>query len=337
MAISTPRPLLVLLLALLLPLHAVAQSGPSLLMVPFEQGRPVELSAHGFFTPTQANVTGADVDLSISDITGRVGLDRTGGFMRPGNGESLSLEAVGFDFTQLEMSTSDPLLPDQSADVSLGVGGALGTIDLGESAGEWKTAYTVGVGYASTSPYGDSDGLYGKANLLAVKAIDRDTRWLVGLNYDGNRVFMPDVPLPAVTYFGRLNENTTYGLGFPFSSINWERDRLEIDVRSAVFFSFTGRVSYRASYELTFFAEYARRNEAFTDTGPVKNQRLFYNQQRAELGLEWDPVEGKMKFVLAGGYVFDQNLDTGFDSRDVVGLRNLDDAVFVRFGVEFAF
>lgn len=307
---------------------AFAQSGPGMMLVPWGPNTTAQVRGSAFYTPTEANITGADVDLSIFTSTGRFLLDPDATYQ----------PTIGYEFVQYEIGSSDAALPDDLTDVSIAFGGSFGSVDLGEAlGGEWQMGYTLGLGYAGTTPFNNSDAYYGKADVYAVKVIDRDTRWLIGLNYDGNRVFLPDTPLPAVTYFGRLNETTTYGLGLPFSSLTWEPDEFwKLDIRSVVFFSFNGTLSYQASEDLQFFATLARRNDAFTLQNTIDNRRLLFSQDRIELGIKYD-LGNNLALTAAGGYAFNQEFDFGYDSRDPVGVRDLDDSGYIRGGIELRF
>lgn len=327
-----------LALSVVLAPTALAQSGAAMMLAPpspmrvSDEGRPtpwtLELEADAFFTPTEADVTGADVDLSIFDATGRLRLDP----------DSSYNPTIGFELVQFELGSSDAALPDDLTDVSIAFGGSLGAVDLGESlGGEWQVGYTLGVGYAGTTPFADGDAWYGKADLYAVKPIDRDTRWLVGINYDGNRVFLPDTPLPAVSYFGRLNETTTYALGVPFSRLTWQPDDVwTVDIRSALFFSFNGSVNVQVTEDIKLFAAYVRRADAFTVSGGFDNRRLLFSQELLELGLTSTAI-GNIDLTIAAGYAFDQEFDVGYDTRDPGGLRNLDDSVYIRGGLTLGF
>ena len=297
------------------------------MLVPWAGDQQAQVRADAFFTPTEADVTGADVDLSIFTSTGRFRLDPDASYN----------PTIGYEFVQYEIGSSDAALPDDLTDISIAFGGSFGNQNLGESLGEWQVGYTLGIGYAGVTPFNDGDAYYGKADLFAVKAIDRDTRWLIGLNYDGNRIFLPDVPLPAVSYFSRLNESTTYALGLPFSQLTWKPDEFwTLDIRSALFFSFNGTLSYQANDDLKLFASLVRRNDAFTLPTGFANRRILFSQDRLELGLSYDIAEN-VALTIAGGYAFNQEFDVGFDSRDPAGLRDLDDSGYIRGGIELRF
>ena len=299
-----------------------------MMLVPWAGDQQIEVRGDAFFTPTETKGAGLDVDLSIFESTGRVRLKPDASYN----------PTIGYEFIQYQLGTSDAALPDDLVDVSLAFGGSFGDVDLSSTlGGEWQMGYTLGVGYAGTTPFNDGDAWYGKADIFAVRAIDRDTRWLIGLNYDGNRVFLPDVPLPAVTYFSRLNESTTYAIGLPFSRLTWTPDEFwTVDIRSAVFFSFNGSVSYQVTEDLKLFAAYVRRSDAFTLPGSLDNRRLLFSQERLELGLTYELCTNA-SLTVAGGYAFGQEFDFGYDTRDPVGLRDLDDSGYIRAGITLKF
>lgn len=326
-----PKPLAIVLgtgLSLFGGASAIAQSGPVLMLAPWQPDQIAEMRAEGFYTPTEADVTGADVDLSIFDAQGRVRLDPNSSYN----------PTLGFSFTQFNLGTSDAALPDRLVDLSIGFGGSFGGVDLGETlGGEWQLGYTIGLGYAGTSPFNDGHAWYGKATLYGVKPIDKDTRWIVALDYDGHRSFLPDVPLPAVTYFGRLSETVTYGLGFPYSTLRWTPDDVwTFEVKSALFLSLTGKVSYKVNDRLSLFAAYQKRTDVFVTSGLPDNRRLLFSQERAELGLRYE-LNGQADLIVAGGYAFGQEFDVGYDSRDPAGLRDLDDSGYIRAAIELRF
>ena len=313
--------------SILLPHAALAQTDVSLMLLPWMGEEQVQARGTGFYTATETEGAGLDVDLSIFTSTGRIRLDPDASYN----------PTIGYEFVNYQIGSSDAALPDDLTDISIAFGGNFGNQNLGESLGEWQVGYTLGLGYAGTTPFSDGDAWYGKADLFAVKAIDRDTRWVIGINYDGNRVFLPDVPLPAVSYFSRLNETTTYAIGLPFSQLTWKPDAFwTVDIRSAVFFGFNGTVSYQATEDLKLFAAYVRRSDAFTLPNTIDNRRLLFSQQRLELGLTYKLCENA-SLTLAGGYAFKQEFDFGYDTRDPIGVRDLDDSGYIRGGIEFNF
>ncbi|MEM6506457.1 MAG: DUF6268 family outer membrane beta-barrel protein [Planctomycetota bacterium] len=323
-----PSPMTATCLLLAASASALAQTGPSIMLLPWEEDTVAQFQSEYLFTPTEADVTGADVDLSIYDARGRVRL----------NPDSSYNPTLGFSYTQFDISTTDAALPDRLIDLQFVFGGSFGDLELGQTlGGGWQAGYTVGLGYAGTAPFNDGDAWYGTANLFAVKPIDRDTRWLIGISYEGNRTFLPDVPLPAVTYFGRLNDTVTYGIGLPFNDVTWTpTDRWTVEFRSLLFFDFTVKATYQMTDQLALFGEFARRNEAFVVSGSPDNRRLLFQQERLEAGLTYE-FNRNLTFTVAGGIAFSQEFDFGYDTRDPRGVRDLDDSGFIRVGLDLQF
>lgn len=299
-----------------------------MMLVPWQEGTQAELVTQGMYIPTEVESTGTDVDMTIFDAFGRIRLDP----------DSTYKPTIGFKYTHFDLDTSDAAIPDGLTDVAVAYGGSFGDVDLGQTLGTWDMGFSVGVGYSGPTTFENGDAWYGKADLFAVKPIDRDTRWLVGINYDGNRVFLPDVPLPAVSYFARASETVTYAVGIPFSRVTYKPDDAwTIDIRTVLFFNFNGSVRYQATEQLEIYAAYIIRNDAFTAASTARdNRRFIFSQQRVELGLSYD-INPRLTLTAAGGVVLSQEIDFDYDVRDANGLRDLEDAPFVRVGLEFAF
>jgi|GEM_PF-2222943 len=313
---------------------AMAQTDPSIMLTPpkpyrtsGEDGRPTfwdaEVSASAFYTGSEANISGADVDLSIFDIAGRIRLDPASSYN----------PTIGFSYTHFDIGTADAALPDRLIDAQAAFGGMFPA----DTFGQWQAGYTLGIGYAGTSLFNDDRAWYLTANIFAMKAIDKDTRWLVGINYDGNRAFLPDAPLPAVTYFSRLSETVTYGLGFPYSTLTWTpNDEWLIEVKSALFFSFTGKATYKITPDYQLYAAYLRRTDAFTLPNTIDNRRMMFSQQKLELGFV-DNSFPSMAINYAVGYAFGQEFDFGYDISDPTGVRDLDSSFYIRVGLDIGF
>ncbi|MEM9416449.1 MAG: hypothetical protein AAGA29_13385 [Planctomycetota bacterium] len=306
---------------------AEAQTGPELMLLPWQEGQTAQVAGGVSYQDTETDRADFDLDLTRFVGSGRFRL-------HPGSDYDPTL---GLDYTYLDLNTSDPMLPTRLVDFSIAFGGQLGTTDFGLDCGDWRVGYTVGIGYAGDVPFHDGDAWYGLGSLFAVKAIDRDTQWIVALQYDGNRSFLPDIPLPSVTYRARYNDELTYALGFPFSSITWKPDdRWTVMLRTALFISITARVEYTPSEGLVIYGTYEREVDAFQLDGDDSSRRLIFSQQRLEAGVQARLCENTT-LTASVGYAFSQEFERGYDSRDTNTVRDLDDAVYVRVGVEVGF
>lgn len=326
-------PLFVAAALLALPASlAAAQTGPSLMLAPMAPDQIGQVNGSVFFQDTDSKQTGADVDLAIIDVDGRIRL-------HPGASYDPTL---GTSYTHFEIDTADPALPEHLVDASVAFGGRFADVDLGQTLnGQWQMGYTVGLGYAGTAPFADGDAWYAKGSIFAIQAYDRDSRLVVALEYDGNRVFLPDIPLPAVTYFDRWTDTVTYAVGFPFSNLTWTPDdRWTVRLTSFLFISSSARVTYQAADKLELFGAYESRSDAFQLANDNGSRRLIFEQQKLEAGVNYDltnDLTNDLTLTAAAGYAFSQEFDRGYDTRETTSVRDLDDAAYVRVGVSLRF
>lgn len=311
------------LAAMALPAAALAQTGPDLLLKPWQPGERVELAAYGTFLG-DGSTDNADADLTISifDSFGRAKLPV----------ESRAEPRVGYNVTYLDLDGDDPALPAQLVDTSFGFGMGVASID------GWLAGLTVGFGYAGAGAFDDGNAWYAESTFAVGKELDETQSLGFVLNYDGNRPFMPDVPLPGFQYVKKLPDRITAAIGFPFTYIQWEPTAQSmVKLTYIIPFDFAFEAEYRPLPELGLFASYSMRTEAFhSDALPNSIDRLLYEQRRVEAGARWRPTGG-VAIVLAGGYAFGQQFDSGFDVRDTDEVAELSDEPYLRAGLELGF
>lgn len=307
---------------------ALAQTDPGLMLVPWAPETNIQLTGSAFAQDTESSQTGLDVDFAIFDAAGRFRLDPAATYD----------PTLGFDYTHLEIDSADGALPEHLADISIAFGGRFNDVDLGEDlGGEWQMGYTLGVGYAGTAPFADGDAWYAIGSVYGVLPFDQDSRLVVALEYDGNRVFLPDIPLPAITYFDRINEQLTYGVGVPFSNLTWTpNDKWTVRLTSLLLISASARATYQATDHLELFAAYESRSEAFQLANDNGSRRLIFDQQRLETGVNYK-LTPELLLTAAVGYAFNQEFDRGYDIRETTSVRDLDDAAYLRVGVTLRF
>jgi len=240
--------------------------------------------------------------------------------------------AFGFDTSYLNISTTDPVLPDRLVDQSVAAGFRL--TESGERDTLWLV---VGAGYAGSNPYGDSDALYGQASLVYTHPIDQQSAWQFVLNYDGNFLLFPDVPLPAVSYQQRVSDSLSYSIGFPINTLTWRlSDRLTVRATYIIPVSLYATVEYKLSDGWVFFGRLESQTDAFTVDGAPDHERIFFEQRRLEAGLRLHSDQ-KVDLTLAGGYAFDQEFSTGFDVRDLDNIAEINDEPYFRVAVDIRF
>lgn len=329
MPTAASRTALAALVALALAPCALAQTGPRLLYEPLPKDDYVTGEVSYFYFGDSDTDDGFNVEQMQVEAEAKLRL----------NYENLPFDIdraqprAGVEFFQLKLNTLDPLVPENLTDVSAAVG--LGVYQKDNVV----AGLSVGVGYAAVGAFGDENGLYLKSDLLVGVTFDNGDVLGVVLNFDGNRTFLPDVPLPGVQYGKRtFDERLLLSVGFPVNSVTWKPDdRWTFNLTFNIPDRLSGRVDYKFTDKFGVYGAYTNRTEAFAwDALDDGDDRVFFRQNRVEAGV-LGTVNGALSFVLAGGYAFGQELETGVDTRDTEDLTELDPTWFGRAAIEFQF
>lgn len=309
-----------LVLAGVLGLSAMvnAQTGSTLITRPFDDASKVEVNVSGQWqgkADSDNAVLKADdeIQLQIYDAKARWQISQ----------DELGL-TFGTQLTAIGIARSSTL-PNSLMDQSFALGFHIGAIS------DWKISTVLGVGYNGRSPYGDANAYYGKADLIFTNQPTDTTQWQVIIDYNGNRSFMPDLPMPSIAYTDWSNEQFTWTVGFPYNSFTWEpSDKLEVKFGAMLIYDIRASVTYEMTESLALFGQYASRTDAFrADNSDRSDRRVIFSQQSVELGLVYEPCD-EFELTVAGGYAFDQNFDYGFDTRDTDTITEVSDEPFLR-------
>lgn len=324
---------------------ARGQTNSGLLLEPLQDEILIEADASGTFLDKGSTGEGS-ISIDYYEVNGRV---------RPLLRDFRAKPRFGYDLTLIDVSTTDPRLPDaQLVDTSVGFG--MGIFQGGEGSGPLRDAIagiTLGVGYAGVGAFDDGNAYYGLATLAVGRVFDNGDAFGLVVDYDGNRTFLPDWPLPGFQYQKNLpgplpgRDTLKLNIGFPFTGVIWgPTDRLTVTANYAIPDEFTGRIDYELLQNTGVFAEVAARREAFHwDELDDGGDRLLFRQRRVEAGVRYTlndnldqaGVEPGLTAVLAGGYAFGQEFEVGFDSRDTDGLADPSDEPYVRVGLELRY
>ena len=328
-------PAAALLFALLAPAHAaLAQTGPDLLLKPFREEDQFELNSDvviGLGSESSNNdpATGDAYDNRVEQYRSNGRLRLTLGTST--EGLARAQPRAGFDVNLFQIESDDPALPDELLDASAAFG--MGVADFSG----WLAGVTLGAGYAASDSTDDANALYLQANFAVGKTFENGVdSFGVVVNFDGNRTFLPDWPLPGFQYRRRLSDEFILAAGFPFSSLEWR----PTERFTATFtYSIPQDLSVRADYDLVgglgLYGSFNRNIAAFHwDELDAGNDRVFFERFLGELGFAYDLDEDKLRLILAGGYAFGQEFNTGFDTRDLDELAELDDSSYVRAAFE---
>ena len=297
--------------------HAVAQTGPALLLKPLlSEDENLESRGDALFL-SSAEAEGADFDMTVLELSGRFRERR----------ERL-IPRIGWDLNHYSLRSDTPLLDQNLTDISVAVG-----VEIGEFY-DFRAGLTVGVGYAGNAPFGETDAYYGKATLVLGKKLDRRTDLALVVDYDGNRSIFPDVPLPGFAFRHEYDRKLSYVIGVPLSAVTWKpTDAWLVEITWNLIDRVDARVEYKLIETLTVFGNLEQRSEAFTVDGLDDNDRLLFEQRRAEVGLRAQPWE-HTSFLVAGGYAFGSDFSVGFDQRDSEEIADVSDEFYFRAGFE---
>jgi hypothetical protein len=232
-----------------------------------------------------------------------------------------SAPVLGYRWATINFDSDSNDIPDHLDDMSMALG-----LHLSEN-----FALVSGVGYATNSPFSDPNGIYGIGHLIFQKQLNQKDTLQLSLDYDGNSVFLPDLPLPGFQWVHRENP-ISYGIGFPNDFLTWEiTPKLRFDATYTFPYTTRGQFEYHLTQHVSLFAGAANFFDGFELHDRPGTDRLFYQLSRGEGGVRYvDTIFGMyVDVALAIGYAFDQNFDRGFDMRDLDHQASLTDAPYV--------
>ena len=313
------------LLTLLVCNLARAQTGATLLVAPFPKEQFTD-SRGSWLYEDAGHVKGSDESLRLAfyETAGRVRLI-------PGN---LTSPRAGWEIQYIDVRGDPSVLPGQLTDESVGVAFPVAKVD------EWVFGVALGAGYAGASPFGEGGAWYGKATAIAFRQFSENDGLVIVLDYDGNRTFFPDIPLPGVAYTKRVSPSLFYVIGLPLTSVTWKPfEKLSVEAGWYPIESFHAAVGYEFTPHWSAFGSLDYRSSAFTLDDLRGNDRLFFQQRRAEVGLRFAPRHQRetLAFTAAAGYAWGQEFSVGFDSRRTDELADVSDEPYVRVGFEVKF
>ena len=303
-------------------------------MEPFPKEQTLHTQGGALFLDS-GHVKGSDdsARLSFFESTGRVRI-------KPGD---LTSPRVGWELEFIDVDLGRPgadtrpeleMMPGQLIDHSIGVAFPVAKVD------DWIFGIALGLGYAGSSPYGESNAFYGKATAVAFRQFSETDALVLVLDYDRNRTFLPDVPLPGVAYTRRFRPDLFFVVGLPLSSVTWTPiEKLTVEVGWLPVEAFDAAIGYEFAPHWTVFGNLEHRSGGFFLDELDDGDRLLFQQRRAEVGVSWAPRRQREQFALtaAAGYAWGQEFSVGFDARETDLVADFSDEPYVRFGFEVKF
>ena len=308
---------------------ARGQTGIDLLIKPFLDGNSIELdNASAIAYPAGHESAEPDhFQFYEFDSDGRAR------FAIPGVADGKKILYLGYDTTNLDLAAHGPLLPDHLTDTSIAAGMPIAR------QGDNIWAISGGVGYAGNEPFTQSSAVYGKGDLIFVHPLGDERNLVLGLDYDGNRSVLPDVPFPGIAYQAKSGDSLEYVLGFPFCSAVWlpfPRHDITVTVDVTIPDEAEAQIGFQPVKQFNFFGGYYQSIDSFHIDDQPEDRRLFFQQQRFEAGVKWLPRTG-VEVSLAAGYAFDQHFDSGFDDRNLNGITRVSDEPYLKLNATLRF
>lgn len=253
-----------------------------------------------YIFPADLQDSAGDVHILHWDSEGRVRFDRK---------QADPSVWIGYKLLSLGVGADLDLLDHLFWDIALAP-----AVRLGSLGGGWSLTASAGAGTSNDGAFRNTDALYAVGTVEATHPLDASTRWRAGLNLDGNRLLLPNVPLPYIAFESEADPDLLWSLGTL---------RAEIVARPWSLLTLAARWEYpvagRAAADLdlgkgwALFAEANRRMDGFHQREQGET-RLFYLMHTAEAGVRWRSPLGLLS--LSGGAAFAQRFDTGYDLRD---------------------
>ncbi len=307
---------------------AMAGTGPGLELLPWPENASAVFSQNAaFFGDTHTKGNNDHFQITSVSLDGRYRFSNAAQVPPL----TVSALALGYEAQYFNINTTALTIPHHLMDVSVAAGEVL------YHSARWRISFVGGAEYSGSTIGGDPDAYYGRADLLGQYHIDKNRELIVGLDYYGNRLFLPDVPLPIIAYNWRLNRRLEIFAGVPYVGLEWKPTaRLQMRLFYEIPYSGSAIVKYRLFNHFKLLADYADDENAFHVSGTPNTQRLFFSQQRVEAGVSWRPMHA-IRLELAGGYAFGQEFQSGFDVRQLTTISEIAPEPYARIDIAFGF
>ena len=302
--------------------RCAAQTGPGLLVNPWATDQAIDTSTDAVIRAAERTDSGRYTQVNSYHSEGRWRV-------LPENEASPRL---GYEVLDYNINTTDRSLPHNLWDASVGFAQPVARL------GKYFAVVTAAVGYAGDKPFSDRTAYYGTANLLVGRQFSDDKALIFDLNYDGNRTFLPDVPIPAVEYKDRVNEYFTYTIGAPINQITYTPlTGLQIVGGWSLVSTFSGRVGYTFGNKLELYGQYVDQLTGFHISAEQNpDSREFLEERRAGVGIGFK-LSRLARVSVQGGWAFGQEIFRGYDVRKYDVVRHLADGPYGQVQIDIGF
>lgn len=221
------------------------------------------------------------------------------------------MTAQAFRTQALLPTTAEPF-PDQLWNIGFG------TAYRRRFENGWIGGSVVDIGSASNKPFYSWDETTLSVNLFTRIPHEGQNAWLLLLNYNNNREFLPHVPIPGVGYIFQQDRLYRIAVGIPFlfAEIRPQEGAFSMEFVYLPIRTVHAGINYDLHRKATVYGHFDWGNEEFFRTERTdKSKRLFYYEKRLTAGIRF--TFNRHFFAnLAGGYAFDRLYFEGKDFSD---------------------
>ena len=282
-----------------------------------------------FFGDADTRGAGEKTNMFYWDSRGRVK------FLR---GDPDPVFVLGYKVLTYDSRSDNRLVGGQFNDIALA--GATRVDGLVEG---WRIDIMGGAGTANDGYFRNRQAWYPTAALGGSRPAGAAGRFCAGIEFDGNRVLWPDVPLPYLSYHDSLGERVRYAVGIPETSLAVRLcERTTLDLKYCFPVKCDATVEYEAAEWLRLYAQYGRTLEGFAMGAPNRdriglrrNQRFFHEFDRAGGGLRI--ATAWFDASIGGGWAFNHRFLTGWDCRGLDKYRGLEGGWYVALRMQGTF
>ncbi len=233
--------------------------------------------------------------------------------------------ALGYRVLTIDIESGHPALPGGQTDISMA-----GIFKLRNDE-EYRVSLIAGAGSATDNHFRNGEAVYAVGTLNVTKKVDALSAWHAGINYHGNRSFMPDIPLPYLMWTQVVSRELDFRLGLPASGFRFQSlEPLTLEADYVFPYNVSGRATWAISPTVSFFGEYSRSVDGF-HIDDEDSDRLFYDSSKASAGVRW--INKWLDIRMGAGYAFEQDFSRGWDVRDADTVVDLSDEPFFFFKI----
>jgi hypothetical protein len=235
--------------------------------------------------------------------------------------------SLAYRILATSFDTNSRVIPDTLDEIDLAAGFHLGDV------GDFHSTLVIGAGYSGDNLFATEDGLYGIGHLLFERKFNDTDSVVIGVGYDGSSSLFPDIPYPEFAFVSR-REPVMFSLGYPYNSVHWDiNPKLALDVSYTVPYSGEATLEYSFGGGFSVFGNYTNFFNAFYQSEARREERIFYEMRRAEVGVRYlnpNIFRGMaLDAAIVVGYAFDQQFSTGWDVRDRDPLAEITDEPYI--------